>query len=150
MESEALWLLQMLQCLDVPNRQILYVNVVAYTSTIRGIVITAPDTEFVAFADGDLCDEGHQIIRRALRIFADQATFVRAYRIEVAKQRDACIGLSDMQITQNVFHHEFTATVRAGRREWMIFTVGQELRDAIHRCGGTEDNCLHACGMHGF
>ena len=76
----------------MPIGQINHMDVVPHPGAIgRGVVI-APDVEKLALANGDLGDEGHQIVGDALRIFTDQPGFMRANWVEIAQPRDAPVG----------------------------------------------------------
>ena len=63
-----------------------YMNIIAHAGAIRRFVIAAEDRKFIAPADRHLRDTGHQVLRCALRILAEQAAFMRANRIEITQQ----------------------------------------------------------------
>ena len=61
------------------------VDVVAHARTVGSLVVIAENLESFEPADGDLGDVGDEVVRDALRVFADVAAFVRANRVEVAQ-----------------------------------------------------------------
>lgn len=146
---KALRLVQAGQRLEMPERQIDNVNVVAHAGAIRRRVIVAPDLQLLAPADGDLGDEGHQVVRDALRVFADQAAFVRADRVEVAQDADPPGGVGAVEVAQHVFDDQLGPAVGVGCRERVIFGQRQALWVAVDGGGGTEDEGLDTAFAHG-
>ncbi len=69
---------------DMPVGQINHMDVVPYPGAIGCGVVIAPDVEKFSLAHGDLRNEGHQVVGDILRIFANQAGFMRADGIEIA------------------------------------------------------------------
>ena len=68
-------------------RQVYHMDVVAHArAVVRGIV-AAEHAQLLELAAGHLRDVGHQVVGNAHGVLADEAAFVRADGIEVAKQR---------------------------------------------------------------
>ncbi len=130
------------------DSQIHDVNVVAHAGAVRGCVVIPEHVQMRAEADCHLRHEGHEVVRRALRIFTDQSARVRADRIEVAENPDAPRGIASLQIPQHLFHGQFRVSVGIGGGERMIFCQRQPLRIAIDRGGGTEHQRLDPTDSH--
>lgn len=128
---KALRLVQALKRLQMAERQVDDVDVVTHASTIRRRVVISPDFQLVAPADGDLSDERHQVVRDALWVFADQAAFVGADRVEVAQDADPPSRIGAVEVAQHVFDDELGPAVGVGCRERVIFGQWQELRFAV-------------------
>ncbi|MNN20101.1 hypothetical protein D3C81_1333620 [compost metagenome] len=123
---------QTVQCGHMAQRQVDHVDVVAHARAVRRIVIVAEDGQALAAADGHLRDEGHQIVRNASRIFADQAAGMRADRIKVAQHADLPLSISMHEITQDLLDHQLGAAVGVGHGQARRFQNRQGFRIAIY------------------
>ena len=135
---------------DVTVRQIHYVDVIAYASTIFGRIIVTKNRQRVATAYSNLGDVWHQVIRNALRIFAHIARRMRANRVEVAQQGNAPVRLGFLQIGEDLFHHQLAFAVRAlwcaGREAFNVWNFGLI---AINGGGGAKNKVFDVSGAHG-
>ena len=78
------FLFQLLYRTHMADRQVNHMDVIAYARTVVCIVVIAEYTELLQFADGNLCNVWHQVVRDALRVLADQSALVCADRVEVS------------------------------------------------------------------
>ena len=67
----------------MPLSQINNVNIISNTCAIGSKIIIPKNAKLLSATNRNLRDLGHQIIRYAVWVFADIATFMRANRIEV-------------------------------------------------------------------
>lgn len=101
---------EFIQCLEVAYGKVNYMDIVAHTCAVdRGVVI-AEYAEFIALADGNLGDKGHQIVGDIVGIFTDAAALVGADRVEITQAGDVPAGIGRGQIRQNMFHHQLGLT----------------------------------------
>ena len=73
---------------DVAAREVHDVDIVAHARAVRRVIVVAKDAQALAAADGRLRDIGHEVVRHAARVLADEAARVRADGVEVAQQHD--------------------------------------------------------------
>ena len=77
------------------------VDVVAHAGAVGRVVVAADAPADVgASTDGDLRDVGHQVVRHAARVLADQSALVRADRVEVAQAGDAPRRIAALELAQ--------------------------------------------------
>ena len=69
----------------VPARKIDHMNVVAHARAVGSRIIVAEDLDAFELARGNLRHIGKQVVRDALRVFADPAAFMRTDRVEVTQ-----------------------------------------------------------------
>ena len=67
--------------------------------------------------DGNLGDKGHEIVRYAIRIFANRARFVCADGVEVAQDTNRPLRVSCSDITQNFLDEVFRLAIRVGKAD---------------------------------
>ena len=70
---------------DVTLSQILDMNVITNSSSIRRVVIIAKDRQEFTAADGDLLHEWHQVVRNSIGTLTDGARGVGADGVEIAE-----------------------------------------------------------------
>ena len=87
-------------------------DIVADACAIRCIVIITEYAQARQFSDRHLRDVWHQVVRDAGRVFADQAGFMRADRVEITQQGDAPLGIGECHVLQDLFDHHFCVAVR--------------------------------------
>ena len=73
---------------SVPLREVHYVDVVPDAGPVRRPVVVSENPEVVELTDRNLGDVGHQVVRDAVRVLADEAALVGAYRVEVAEHAE--------------------------------------------------------------
>ena len=129
--------------------QVDYMDVIAHTRAVRRGVIIAEHANGLHFANRDLCDIRHEVVRNALRVFADKAAFVRANGIEVTEQHDIPFRVGGVQVGKNLLDHPLRPTIRVGGRLlFRSFAQGHAIGLAIHRCARAEHNALAAMLAH--
>ena len=57
----------------VSSGEIYYVDIVAYTGAVMGVIVIAENSEFGAFAYGCLCDVWHEVVGDSIGILSDGA-----------------------------------------------------------------------------
>ena len=95
-------------------REIDDVNIVADTSSVWGRIIITENSQLWTLAAGDLHNNRHEVVRDAVRVFADEAARVIADWIEVAKKNNGVDFVSDDGGLEDFFDHEFRPAVRIG------------------------------------
>ena len=106
------------------------VDKITLAGTVCSVVVVAEDTEFGEFAGGNFHDVWHEVVWDAVRIFAEEAGFVIADRIKIAKSNDVEIGVGVCEIFQDFFNHEFGLTVGVGDAD-----AGIDVFGAFAACG---------------
>mmetsp|Transcript_18949 Transcript_18949/g.56197 ORF Transcript_18949/g.56197 Transcript_18949/m.56197 type:complete len:275 (-) Transcript_18949:557-1381(-) len=86
--------------------QVDHVDVVPHAGAVGRRVIVTEDGEARPLADGDLLQEGHQVVRDALRVLADAAGRVCADGVEVAKQGDVELRVGGGDVAQDLLDEE--------------------------------------------
>ena len=136
---------------DVGLRQIDHVDVVAHAGAVPRGVVVAEDADLGAQAGGRLGHERHEVVRHAAGQFADQPAFVRASRIEVAKdrrlQRAAGRG---QQVADHVLHDQLGLAVGVRGTERRVLADRAALGVAVHRGRAAEHEVLAALVLHGL
>ncbi|CWR95982.1 Uncharacterised protein [Neisseria meningitidis] len=74
---------------DMAFCQIHHMNIVAHSRTIGGWIIAAEYRQLRQPARSHLADIGQKVVGNTVGLFADQAAFVRADRVEIAQQNHA-------------------------------------------------------------
>ena len=136
---------------DVAHRQVHDVDIVAHARAVFGGIVAAEHVDLFQFAAGDLRHIRHEVVGDALRVFADEAAFVRADGVEVAQQDDVPAVIRLPQIGEDAFLIIFGSAVRVGgAARAAVFGEGQALGGAVHRGGGGEDDLFDAVRAHGL
>ncbi|CWR93580.1 Uncharacterised protein [Neisseria meningitidis] len=78
-----------LHCRDMPFCQIHHMNIVAHTGAVGGRIIAAEYRQLRQPARSHLADIGQKVVGNAVGLFADQAAFMRADRVEITQQNHA-------------------------------------------------------------
>ena len=128
--------------------QINDVDVIAYAGSIRGIVVVTEDGQLFASADGDLRDVRHQVVRNAVRVFTDQAGFVRADGVKVAEQHNGKRRICLAGGFQNFLDHELRPAVGIGAAAGLRCFVQRSRLVAVDRSGGREDKLMAVMLAH--
>lgn len=108
-------------------------DVVADASAINRVVIVAEYHQFRALAGGDLGNVGHEVVGCSLRVFTNQAAFVRADRIEVAQDHELILRVGPGGILKDLLDHELSTAVWTGDilADWAVLGIWDRCR-AIH------------------
>gem|GEM_PF-4779675 len=126
-------------------------DVVAHAGAVGCGVVVAIDAQGFTLARRHLCDVGGKVVRHVLRVFADQAAFVRAHRVEVAQPRDAPLArLGLVEVCEHALDHELAPAVRVGRRKGEVLAQRLHGRFGVHRGRGRKHQRAHARGLHGL
>ena len=69
-------------------------DVVPDAGAVRSLIVISENPEMVKLPDRNLGDVGHQVVRDAVRVLADEAALAGAYRVEVAEhvERQAAVS----------------------------------------------------------
>ena len=88
-----------------------HVDVVAHAGAVgRGVVVTE-HVDVVELAHGDLGHVGHQVVRDALGVLADEARLVGADGVEVTEQHDVPALVGRVEVGEHLLVHGLGATV---------------------------------------
>ena len=130
--------------------EVAYVDVVADSGAVRGVVVIAEYTEFLAEADCGLRDVGHEIVRNSVRVFADTSARVRANRVEVAEQNHVPFWVSFLHVHEHFFEHGLCLSIGVGAMTFRAFFGNRDLsRVAVNGGRRTENDVLAAVVSHG-
>src|SRR5580692_4549410 len=126
----------------MPLGEIHDVDIISHARSIRRVVIAAPNVQALAQPNRDLGHKRQEVVRYSLRIFADQAAFVRPDGIEVAKYPDAPGGVAGKLVAQHFLDNKLGPSIRIDRIEWVILGVGQKLRVTVDGRRRAENDAL--------
>ena len=124
------------------------VDIIAHAGTVRGVVVVAEDGQPFAAADGDLRDVGHQIVGNAVRVFSDQAGFVRADGVKVAEQHDGKRRIGPAGTLQDLLDHELRPAVGIGAAAGLRRLIQWRRLVAVDRGRGREDELMAVMLAH--
>src|SRR3989442_1739440 len=101
---------------EVGPREVNNVYVVSCPGAVARRIVAAKHAYLFANANGNLSDIGHEVVRDALRVLADQPARVGAHGIEVAQQGDApSTGVRGREVLEDPLDHQLRVAVRVGR-----------------------------------
>ena len=83
-------------------RQVNDIDIVADTTAVRCVIVVTEDFELLAQTGSCLRYERQQVLRHAVRQFADECRGVRTDRIEVTKQDSVEVSIGMCLITDNL------------------------------------------------
>ena len=146
--QRALGIEQVPQRRHVALGQVADVDVVAHAGAVGGVVVVAEDLQLRAPAHGHLRHVGHQVVGRAARVFADQAAFVRAHRVEVAQGGDLPARVAGHQVAQHRLAHQLGLAVGVGRGQRRVLGDRQLLGNAVDRRARAEHDAPAGAGLH--
>ena len=128
----------------MPARKIDHMNVVAHARAVGSRIIVAEDLDAFELARGNLRHIGKQVVRDALRVFADPAAFMRTDRVEVTQQHHIPLRIRTVQIGKDALEHGFGLAIRIGGLVLgTIFGDRNHLGVAIDGRAAREDDVLH-------
>ena len=134
---------------DVAARKIHDVDIVAHAGAVGRIIVVAEHVQALQPADGRLRDVGHEVVRHAARILADEAARVRTDGVEVAQQHDRPARVGHYTVAQDLLTDVLRpavgvrAAAGAGRLvERHIVVAG------VHRRRRREDDLLDPMVAH--
>ena len=124
-------------------------DIVAHARAVRRVIVVAEHGEERALADSDLRDIRHEIVRDAVRVFADLAAFVRADGIEVAQKHHAPVGVGHADILQDLLNDILRAAIGVGDLAGVIrLQKRRRIGHTVNGGGGAEDHALAARLCH--
>ena len=88
------------------QRQVDYVNIVAYARAIRRGVVVAKHGQALAVAHSHLGDERHHVVRNTGSIFAYQATRVGSEWVEIAQHAYLPLRIGMHEIGKDLLDHQ--------------------------------------------
>ena len=131
------------------DSKVYYVDIIAHACSIRCVVVVSEYTEAFQFADGYLCDVGHQVVRDTFRVLADQSALMCADRIEISQEDNVPFRICRVQVSQDLLQHPFCPSVRVCAGSLRALLCDRDkCRVAVYRCGRAEDDILHAVVSH--
>ena len=126
-------------------------DIVSHAGAVGRIVVVAEHIQVIAAADGNLCDEGHEVVRNAAGIFPDQTAAVGADGVEVAQQTDGEIVHRVGGVAQDLLGHILGPAIGVGAVAGVGGLAQRHLVVAgIDRGGGGEDDVFHTVVAHGL
>ncbi len=141
-------LCQVLQGFEVAAGEVHDVDVVADPRAVVGVVVAAEDAEAVAFTDGGLGNERHEVVGNAVGVFANGARLVRTDGVEIAQQSDAPRLVRKGEVPQDLFDEELRLAVGVGSAERKVLGYRGGVRVAVDGGGRAEDNVFTAVLLH--
>ena len=134
--------------LQVPQRQVDHMDVVAHPSAVRCVVVIAVDLKLRQLADGDLGNIGQQVVRDAVGVLTDQSALVGADGVKVAQQHHAPLRVGGVQVAENLLDHHLGVAVGVGGGGGHPLFKGNRIVHAVDGGGGGKDNPLAAVLPH--
>jgi hypothetical protein len=147
---EASALFELLKRQKMAFGKIHHVDIVPHACPVWCWVVISENAKRIAPPGCDLRNEGHQVIRDPLRIFANPSTLMRAHRIEIPKNGDPPLIVGPKKILEHFFDHQLGSAIRISSRAGVLFGQGEFLRLAIDGCGGTEYQLADTAFVHDF
>ncbi len=141
-------LCKVLQGFEMAAGEVDDVDVVADPRAVVGVVVAAEDAEAVAFTDGGLGNEGHEVVGDAVGVFADGARLVGADGVKIAQQGNAPRLVRDGEVPQDLLDEELRLAVGVGGAEGELFGYRGGVRVAVDGGGRAEDNVFTAVLLH--
>ena len=123
-------------------------NIVADTGSVVSRIIVAEYAETFQFADCHLCNIGHQIVWNTVRILTDQSAFMCADRIEITQESNAPLVVGCVYIPQDLFNHQFGASVGIGGGQRKSFVDRNGFRGSVYGGRGTEHHLFNIMCLH--
>ena len=99
---------------DMAAGEIDDMDVIAHAGAVVGVVVVAENAQILELADGGLRDIGHEVIRYAPGILADETAGMSADGVEIAQQHYAPRGVSLYIVAQYLLAHKFCPAVGVG------------------------------------
>ena len=121
------------------------VDVIAHAGAVgRGIVV-AEDVDVVELAHGDLGNIGHEVVRDALGVLADETALMGADGVEITQQHDVPALVGRVEVAQHLLVHRLGTTVGVrGGLELGLLAHRHVVGLAVHRGRGGEHDVVHA------
>ena len=104
----------MIQRRQMTGRQIHHMDIVTHPGTIVGRIVVAEYRQATQFPHCHLGDIGDEVIRDAVRIFADHARGMGADRIKITQRCDAHLWRRHGQILQDLLDHQLGGAIGIG------------------------------------
>ena len=139
-----------LQGLEMATGEVDDVDVVAHAGAVHRGVVGAEDGNLLTAADGDLGDEGEEVVGNALRVLADTPARVGADGVEVAQDGNAPFRVGGVQVAQHLLDEQLAAPVGVGGAGGEVLADGELRRVAVDRSRGAEDQPLDPDLGHHF
>ena len=137
-----------LESSDVTESKVDDVDVVADAGAVGGGVVVAKDVDAREDADGDLGDEGHEVVGDAVGVLADEAAGVGADGVEVAEEDDGGVAVGDADVAEDLLDEELGLAVGVGGVERRVLGDGDVLGGAVDARRRREDEAAHAVRAH--
>src|SRR5699024_8175572 len=127
-------LFQFLNCADMADRKVYYMDVVADTCSIRCVIVVAEYSKALKFSDRNLCDIRDQVVRDSLRILSDETALMCSDRVEVTEQDNIPFRICCVKICQDLLKHPLCPSVRIGAGSLRAFLCDRnERRISVNR-----------------
>ncbi len=128
-------LLAVIICSNMTFCKIDNMDIITDTCSVRCRIIIAEYGQMTADTRRHLRDIWHQIVRDSVRIFADQARFMRTDRIKITQQNHRQFRISFDGILKNLLIHKLCPAARICTAEFIIiFRIRHFIRFAVNRC----------------
>ena len=93
------------------ERKVNNMDIISDAGAVGRVVIVAENIKMVKFADCNLCDIRHKVVRDSVRVLAHCAAFVRTDWVEIAQQANAPRIVACIQILQNALNHKLCSSI---------------------------------------
>lgn len=147
-DDEARRAVQLSESGNMARSKIHHVDIIPDTSTIRGIVVAAPDVEALASSNGDLRNKWKQVVGHAFWMLSDEAARMGTDGIEVAKDAYRPARIACELVAKHFLDHELGSAVRIYGVERVMLGIGQELGYSVDRRGGAENELPETLVLH--
>ena len=129
--------------------QIIDINVITNSRTIRSIVIISEYTQALTNTGCSLCNERDQVHRYPFGQFTNQRRRMRSNRVEITQCNTEELRISVNRIPQNIFADLFGISIRrCCRLARSLLSYRQYIRLSIYGTWGWEDNIAHPFVSH--
>ena len=130
--------------------QIHHVDVITHACAVMGGPVAAKHLQLFAAADGDLGNEGKEVVGDAQGVLSDLAAGVGTHGVEITEGCDApSVGSTGVEISEHLFNRSFGKAVGVNWLNGCRFRNRDGFGKAIYRGAATEYESAAGMGIHG-
>ena len=140
---------QSIKSLDMAERKVNNMDIVAHTCAVMGRIIVPADIEIRELAYRHLRNIRHKVSGNTVGILAYTPALVRTDGIEVAKNGNSPILVRNTEILKNILNKIFGGAVWiGGAARGHILFERRRILAAVNGCRGAENNLFAAVLTH--
>ena len=126
--------LQIVDRCEVALGKVGYMDIVAHTCAIVGIIVIPENLQLVQPANRHAGNIGHEVVRNPHRVFTNLARFMRTNRVEVSQKHRPFCRVGCGPVADDLLDKELGPAIGVCRLQRMRLVIWQILRCAIDGC----------------